>query len=245
MGLGMSMFTNLSTDPNKRPRLVGELGDLSHAKVSSGEFKYSKGTEIFGEAEPADYIYQVIEGAVRTHKLLSDGRRQIGAFHLPGDIFGLDNGDFHRFTAEAIVDTTVRLVKRQSLERVAKTDPAMARSLLTMTTANLQHVENHILLLGCTTARERVAAFLLEMNGRLTAAGVIDLPMNRRDIADYLGLAFETVSRMFSAFERKGYLTFLDPMQRQIVVLNATGLTKLDAPRKHRWLRRKHTPSVD
>jgi CRP/FNR family nitrogen fixation transcriptional regulator len=78
-----SMFTNLNTDPKKKPRLLGELGDLSHAKVSSGEFKYIKGAEIFGQAEPADYIYQVIEGAVRSHKLLSDGRRQIGAFHLP------------------------------------------------------------------------------------------------------------------------------------------------------------------
>ena len=86
------MFKNLNTDSNKKPRLLGELGDLSHAKVSSGEFKYGKGTEIFGQAEPADYIYQVIEGAVRSHKLLSDGRRQIGAFHLPGDIFGLENG---------------------------------------------------------------------------------------------------------------------------------------------------------
>jgi CRP/FNR family transcriptional regulator, nitrogen fixation regulation protein len=219
------MFTLLSTDPHKKPRLVGELSGLSHASVSSGEFKYSKGTEIFGEAEPADYIYQVIEGAVRTHKLLSDGRRQIGAFHLPGDIFGLDNGDFHRFTAEAIVDTALRLVERRSLERVAKTDPTMARRLLTMTTANLQHVENRILLLGRNTARERVAAFLIEMNGRLTSAGVIALPMNRRDIADYLGLAFETVSREFSAFHRKGYLRFLDPMQRQIIVLDAAGLT--------------------
>jgi CRP/FNR family nitrogen fixation transcriptional regulator len=74
------------------------------------------------------------------------------------------------------------------------------------------------------------------MKGRLTAAGVIVLPMNRRDIADYLGLTFETVSREFSAFRRKGYLRFLDPMQRQIVVLNAAGLTELDAPRE--WLRR-------
>ena len=183
----------------------------------------------------------MIEGAVRSYKLLSDGRRQIGAFHLPGDIFGLENGDFHRFTAEAIVETTVRLVKRQSLERATKTEPAMVRSLLTMTTANLQHVENHILLLGRNTARERVAAFLIEMNGRLKSAGVIALPMNRRDIADYLGLAFETVSRMFRAFERNGYLRFLiDPRQRQIVILNAAGLTKLDAPRK-----RKDTFSVD
>jgi CRP/FNR family transcriptional regulator, nitrogen fixation regulation protein len=97
----------------------------------------------------------------------------LGRFTCLGDIFGLDNGDFHRFTAEAIVDTTVRLVERRSLERVAKTDPAMARSLLTMTTANLQHVENRILLLGRNTARERVAAFLIEMKGHLTAAGVI------------------------------------------------------------------------
>jgi len=124
---------------------------------------------------------------------------------------------------------------------VAKTDPAILRSLRTMTTANLQHVENRILLLGRNTARERVAAFLMEMNGRLTSAGVIALPMNRRDIADYLGLTIETVSRMFSAFERKGYLRFLnDPRQRQIVVLNAAGLTKLNVSRK-----RKNTFSVD
>ena len=76
------MFTNLNTDPAKKPRLLGELGDLLHTKVSSSEFKYRKDTEIFGQGEPADYISQVIEGAVRTHKLLSDGRRQIGAFCL-------------------------------------------------------------------------------------------------------------------------------------------------------------------
>ena len=120
------MFKKLNTDPNKRPRLLGER-DLSHAKVSSSEFRHLKGAKIFGEAEAADYIYQVVEGAVRSHKLLSDGRRQIGAFHLPGDIFGLENGDFHRFTAEAIVDSTVRLVKRQCLEQVASPDPAVAR----------------------------------------------------------------------------------------------------------------------
>ena len=85
-----------------------------------------------------------------------------------------------------------------------------------------------MLLLGRSTARERVAAFLLEMNGRLTAASVIALPMSRRDIADYLGLTIETVSRALSKFQRKGYLRFLDQMQRQFVVLNAAGLTELD-----------------
>src|SRR3954467_2187599 len=169
------------------PELIG-------AKLS-----YGRDEEIYGEAEPAEFVYKVVSGAVRTHKLLSDGRRQIGAFHLPGDLFGLENGEFHRFTAEAIVDTTVRLVKRQSLEREAKNDPAMVRNLLNLTTDNLQHVENHLLLLGRQSARERVAAFLLEMNGRLTSAGVMVLPMTRRDIADYLGLTLETVSRALSA----------------------------------------------
>src|SRR6476660_8194438 len=145
------MFKKLNIKPNARLRLLGELGELSHAKIRASDFKYSRHTEIFGEAEPADYIYQVIEGAVRSHKLLSDGRRQIGAFHLAGDIFGLEH-DFHRFTAEAIVDTTVRLMKRESLERVAKTDFAIVRSLLNMTTDNLQHAENHMLLLGRKTS---------------------------------------------------------------------------------------------
>ena len=214
------MFIKLNADPNEKL--------VAHTRVSATEYTYNSGIEIFGENDPADHIYQVIEGAVRSHKLLSDGRRQIGAFHLAGDIFGLENGNFHRFTAEAILDTTVRLMKRKSLERVAKTDFAIVRSLLNMTTDNLQHAENHLLLLGRKTALERVAAFLLEMDRRVTAAGVMTLPMNRRDIADYLGLTLETVSRALSELHKKGYLRFSGHTQREIVVLNPDGLAKLD-----------------
>src|ERR1700704_6425411 len=107
-----SMFVSVNAHPGSRPRALGELGELSRARAILSEFKYNKGTEIYGEAEPAEYIYQVVDGAVRSYKLLSDGRRQIGAFHLVGDIFGLENGSEHRFTAEAIVNTTVRLIKR-------------------------------------------------------------------------------------------------------------------------------------
>ena len=170
----------------------------------------------------------MIEGSVRTYKLLSDGRRQIGAFHLPGDIFGLENGHLHRFTAEAIVNTTVGLVRRESLEREARNDPAMVRNLLKMTTDNLQHVENHLLLLGRQTAPERVAAFLIEMNGRQKSAGAVALPMTRRDIADYLGLTIETVSRALRAYQRKGYVEVGGPMQRDIVILDPTSLAEPD-----------------
>ncbi|HVI79374.1 MAG TPA: helix-turn-helix domain-containing protein [Candidatus Acidoferrum sp.] len=225
------MFTNLNTNPEKKPRLLGQLGELSHAKVSSSDFKYVKETEIFGQAEPAEYIYQVIEGAVRSHKLLPDGRRQIGAFHLPGDIFGFENGAFHRFTAEAIVDTIVRLVKCQSLEREAKNNPAIIQNLLKMTTDNLEHVENHLMLLGRQSARERVGAFLLEMHGRLKSTGVMALPMARRDIADYLGLTLETVSRELSAYQRERCLRLAGPLLREITVINPAGLAELGRAR--------------
>ena len=222
------MFVNVNANPANRHKFTGELGGLARAEVILSEFKYNRGAEIFGEAEPADYVYQVIDGAVRSYKLLSDGRRQIGAFHLVGDIFGLENGPAHRFTAEAIVDTTVRLAKRVSLEHVARTDALVARDLLSMTTSNLQHAEDHMLLLGRKTSLERVAAFLLEMDGRLSAAGVMALPMNRRDIADYLGLTLETVSRALSCLHGKGILGFLGQSQRQIVLLDRSGLAKLD-----------------
>jgi CRP/FNR family nitrogen fixation transcriptional regulator len=222
------MFVNLNTNPSKRLRFLGELGSLSQAEIVPSEFKYRRGAEIFGEAEPAEYIYQVIDGAARSYKLLSDGRRQIGAFHLVGDIFGLENGGVHRFTADAIVDTTVRLVKRESLAHVAENDATVARDLLNMTATNLKHAEDHMLLLERKTSLERVAAFLLEMDHRLTAAGVIALPMCRRDIADYLGLTLETVSRALSTLHDKSILGFLGQTQRQIVLLDRPKLAELD-----------------
>ena len=224
------MFVRIKTDPASRPTSLDELGMTSDSnpRVSLNEFTYRKGAEIYGEKEPADYVYQVKVGAVRSYKLLSDGRRQIGAFHLASDIFGLENGGAHRFTAEAIVDTTVLLIKRRSLELVAESDAMVARNLLSMTTTNLQHAEDHMLLLGRKTSLERVAAFLIEMDKRLTAASVLALPMSRRDIADYLGLTLETVSRALSRLHELGILGFIGTNQRQIVLLDRAQLATLE-----------------
>jgi len=224
------MFVRITTDPLPRPHSLNDLGMTSDSNpmVSLNEFTYKKGNEIYGEKEPAEYIYQVKSGAVRSYKLLSDGRRQIGAFHLAGDIFGLENGSSHRFTAEAVVDTTVRLIKRKSLESVAESDVVVAKNLLRMTTTNLQHAEDHMLLLGRKTSLERVAAFLIEMDARLTAAGILALPMSRRDIADYLGLTLETVSRAISHLHELGILGFVGNTQRQIVLLDRQQLANLD-----------------
>lgn len=222
------MLSRTGPNPIRPPSILGRL-NTAQARIIATEFNYRKGAEIYGEKEPADYVYQVTAGSVRSYKLLTDGRRQIGAFHLVGDVFGLENGSFHRFTAEAIVDTSVRLIKRSSLERVAEADAGVAHDLLYMTTDNLQHAEDHMLLLGRKTSLERVVAFLLEMDRRLTAAGILALPMCRRDIADYLGLTLETVSRALSKLHDNGILGFLGKNQRQIILLDRQRLANLNS----------------
>ena len=144
-----------------------------------------------------------------------------------GDIFGLENGSVHRFTAEAIVHTTVWLLKRRGLEDVAEGDVSVTHDLLRLTTKNLQHAEDHLLLLGRQTASEKVAAFLCEMDSRLSNSAVMTLPMYRRDIADYLGLSLETVSRALSMLRDRGILSFKNQTQREIVVLDRSKLAQL------------------
>src|SRR2546421_225831 len=128
--------------PTPRAQSVPAVDQFSVIATCAGviatEFAYRKDEEIYGEGEPSEYVYQVVRGAVRTYKLLNDGRRQIGAFHLPGDVFGLDAGSTHRLTAEAIADTTVRLVKRRSLEAAAGSNVQVAHNLWTMTASGWQ-----------------------------------------------------------------------------------------------------------
>ena len=214
------MFVRTITDRASRRNTLNDLGLTSGSNpiVCLNEFAYKRGTEIHGENEPADYVYQVKKGAVRSYKLLSDGRRQIGAFHLVGDIFGLTNGENHRFTAEAVVDTTLWLMKRRSLEVISQTDGVLARNLLSLTTRSLQHAEDHMLLLGRKDSLEKVATFLLEMDKRL--ADAMTLPMSRRDIADYLGLTLETVSRGLSRLRRAGAISLAGDTLREITILD-------------------------
>jgi CRP/FNR family nitrogen fixation transcriptional regulator len=228
----LSQSISTSTSIGRKAPLPCSANDpfgtlTGHAGLVATEFSYRKDEEIYGEDEQAEYVYQVIRGAVRTYKLLSDGRRQIGAFHLPGDVFGLEAGVTHRLAAEAILDTTLRLVKRKSLEQAAQNDVRVARDLWSITSCELQHAENHMLLLGRKTAMERVATFLLEMDRRIARTGMIALPMCRRDIGDYLGLTLETVSRALSELQQQGVLGLSGA--RQIVLRNRERLADLDA----------------
>lgn len=189
--------------------------------------RLDRNTEIYGQDEPAEYVYLLISGAVRTHKLLSDGRRQIGAFHLPGDVFGLEAGPIHHFSAEAISDASVRVAKRATIVAMAARDGDLASDLWTMTAEKLQRAEDHMLLLGRKNAEERVASFLLDMAKRTPCEFVVELPMSRLDIADYLGLTIETVSRTLTQLENRAAIEL--PSSRRVNLRNRGALQRLDA----------------
>jgi CRP/FNR family transcriptional regulator, nitrogen fixation regulation protein len=185
---------------------------------------YPRNTEIFGENEPADYLYKVVSGSVRTYKILSDGRRQVGGFYLPGDLFGLEFADEHTLSAEAISDAKVLVVKRSALTALAGHDALVAQQLFNLTGRELRRVQDRILLL-VKSAQERVASFLLEMAERVSGNS-IDLPMSRQDIADYLGLTIETVSRTLTSLECAAAIEV--PTSRRIVLRNRPALSRMN-----------------
>jgi CRP-like cAMP-binding protein len=187
---------------------------------------FGRNVEIYGEGEPADYLYKVVSGTVRTSKILADGRRQVGSFYLPGDVFGLEVGDDHAFSAEPITDVKVLVVRRSALIGLASRDGNVARQMWTQAGNELARVQDHILLL-VKTAQERVVGFLLEMSDRTPDHNTVELPMSRQDIADYLGLTIETVSRTLTTLESDGAIAL--PTSRCVMLRKRSALVRLNA----------------
>jgi CRP/FNR family nitrogen fixation transcriptional regulator len=194
--------------------------------VHGAVMRFGRNTEIYGEDEAAEYYYQVVTGAVRTYKVMQDGRRQIGAFYLPGDVFGLEAGEVHAFSAEAISDSTVRLARRSVIVAMAARDSELAADLWNHTAGGFRLAQEHMLLLGRKSAEERVVSFILDMARRVSADQVVELPMSRQDIADYLGLTIETVSRTLTQLEGKEAIGL--PTSRRVLLRSRASLQRLN-----------------
>ena len=224
ISLGLRPVSQISRN-TRRPATVAhdlkEQMDLMGAPMA-----FFRNAEIYGEGESADYIYKIVSGSVRTYKMFDDGRRQIGAFYFPGDIFGLELGDDHQFSAEAIDKCVILVIKRSALVALADRDGDTARRLWSFTAGELSRVQKHMLLLT-KSAEDRVACFLLEMAERRASGEVVELPMSRQDIADYLDLTIETVSRTLTHLATKATIAL--PTSRRIVLRNRTALDRLDA----------------
>jgi CRP/FNR family transcriptional regulator, nitrogen fixation regulation protein len=160
---------------------------------------FARSAEIFADGEASGHVYKVLSGVVRISKLLPDGRRQISAFHLPGDMFGFEAEAQHHFTAETVVASKVAAYKWSSLLANSEASAEVLNTLL----QGLRITQEHLLRVGRKNALERVAAFLIEMGERGGGGDVVELSMPRHDIADYLGLTLETVSRMLAELKAK------------------------------------------
>lgn len=189
---------------------------------------FDAGAEIHGEGEPAEMLYRVVKGAVRVFNMRYDGRRQIEGFHLCGDIFGLDAGAAHHASAEATVDDTVIIaIWRSALDEIAMRDLNVARHVLQLVNTECARSRHHALLLGRKNALERIAGFLLDMEQRQGQTGFVALPVGRIDIADYLGLTIETVSRSLTHLERDHVIAM--PTTRHLRLINRDALRAMVA----------------
>jgi CRP/FNR family nitrogen fixation transcriptional regulator len=205
-----------------KPGLMPRSGDEIGSRRT-----FAKGEELFAEGEPAEFFFKVVSGTVRICKLLSDGRRQIDAFQLPGDIFGLESGVDHRFTAEAVDDVTVLAFRRGRFTSLMHDNPDFGDQLMASVIASLERAQEHMVLLGRKTAQEKMATFLLDMAGRLAKGDRFDLPMQRTDIADHLGLTIETVSRTLTQMMREGLIK-LAAAGRTVVLSDRASLQLLN-----------------
>jgi CRP/FNR family nitrogen fixation transcriptional regulator len=189
--------------------------------------RFRRDSEIFADGDAAEMFFKVMSGVVRSCKFLSDGHRQIEAFHVAGDVFGFELGAEHALSAEAVSDCTLVAYRRRGVESLAQKDEALSYQLFSFVMRSLVHAQGHSLLLGRRSAAGKVASFLIEWAAHSTHEGFICLSMTRQDIADYLGLTIETVSRTLTQFERE-YLIEL-PNTRQVRLRNRDALEDLAA----------------
>lgn len=179
-----------------------EPAELPHVERIVAHRHVTADHQLFEEHEPSEYVYNLASGAMRLCKLLADGRRQITGFALPGDFLGLATRGKYSYTAEAIGDVTVCRFKRAELMALFQRFPQMERRLLGLANDELAAAQDQMLLLGRKTPVEKVASFLFTLSKRLERLGrsgpIFTLPMARADIADFLGLTVETVSRSFT-----------------------------------------------
>jgi CRP/FNR family transcriptional regulator, nitrogen fixation regulation protein len=225
--IAQPQLSNSSRDRavSKANVLSAQIPLFDDVQIGGVAMTFERNAEIYGESESAEYVYKVLSGSVRAYKVLSDGRRQVTAFYLPGDVFGVETGDEHSNSAEAIDKATILVVRRSTVFSTAERDHDVARHLWSITAAELKRSQNHALLL-IKTAKERIAAFLLDMAERLAGKGFVELPMSRQDIADYLGLTIETVSRTLTSLSEGSTIQFL--ASRRIVLRNPSQLSKLN-----------------
>lgn len=196
------------------PECLCELQKFAIRKI------YEPGQALFWEGDRSEFVYKLLHGAIKGYKLLSNGRSQIARFAIGGDLLGHPAFDSYVYTAEALSRCEVLQFPRRRFELTAEQDPQLRKALGALLAQELHETQKQVLLLGRMAAMERVSQFLVDFAERAGGpirpdaeggAQLVELPMTRADIADYLGLTIETVSRIFSRFRRGGLIELPKP----------------------------------
>lgn len=182
-----------------------------NSQINSPKIKLiNAGHNLFHEGDDADYIYEVIEGVVRSSKVLIDGRRQVLNFGYPGETIGLSHDNFYHSDCDAVSDVKVRVTRKNAFSHDMTSDPIFCAHLLKKVVAEVNHMQEHFMMLGLKTATEKLASFLVAImdrqNNEQNDCNCFDLPMKRCDIADFLGLTIETVSRNLTKLRKMGII---------------------------------------
>ncbi len=187
--------------------------ELQSMACASENVTAQPGQALFHEGDPNPYVFNVVDGAVKLYRLLPDGRRQITGFLFQGDFLGLGGRGPSSFTAEALTPLNACRFRRGDFDQLLNALPALEHRLVALAGDELMAAQEQIVLLGRKTARERLASFLTRLSERQVQlggpVGHVHLPMTRLDIADYLGLTIETVSRVFTQFKTSGLIQLL------------------------------------
>lgn len=188
---------------------------LKGLRTIRGNLRIDAQETVFREGEPAANVFSLVSGTVKLSKLLGDGRRQIVGFRFPGDFFGFSPDASYGYTAEAVVPTSLCRFPEVRLMQLRQTNPHLEHRLLDRMVAELHYAQDQMLLLGRMTAREKLCHFLLMLSQRAEMRGAptqrVALPMSRLDVADYLGLTIETVSRTLTSLKKADIIALGEP----------------------------------
>ncbi|MBX9699482.1 MAG: Crp/Fnr family transcriptional regulator [Acetobacteraceae bacterium] len=209
-----------------RPLDVAALDEMS---AESDQLSMPARTTVFREGDPAGKVFTLMDGTAKLLRTLPDGKQQVVGFRYPGDIIGYTSGETYPFDAELLTDAKLCRLDRTRLGGLLKRYPMLESRLLDLCVQELAATQDQLVTVGRRTAEARVAAFLLSLvaaRRRRGAVGrMLEMPMTRSDIADFLGLTLETVSRTLTSFRKRGWIR--EPAHQRVELINLGALTAL------------------
>lgn len=218
-------FTVVSTQAAKPPENLRE--HLSALREHGATLRFARNTTLFQEGDRAEFVYRVVSGTVRLCRHTPDGRRHIADFVMGGDLLGSLGEGEQSFTAEAVSDVVCVAYPRMHFDRLSERDPRFRANVLRHLSGSLMAAQLHTFVLGCQSAKERLASFIVRMAERTGAMdeGRVELAMGRQDIADHLGLTIETICRAVTALKNEDVIAV--PNTHQLVLRNVDALFDL------------------